>query len=466
MDDKITFWNRSAAEHYGWGSEEAIGAVAHDLLRTEFPKPLAEIKTALKADGCWEGELKHRTRRGEVVIVASRLTMLSDAVGEPEAILESDEDITERRRVEGTLMDLRGELRAQAQGRLAELDGANLAFVESQERFQQMAENIHDVFWLTNPSRTEVIYVNRAYEQIWGRTRQSLYEKPWSWFEAVHPDHRNSVRECLLKPIPVQGYEQIYRVVRPDHSVRWVLDRAFPVRDGAGRFYRVVGIVRDITHHRELEQEILAISEREQRRIGQDLHDDLCQQLGGIEYLSEALRNQLKNQPESEKAGEIAQLIRAAIEHTRLLARGLAPFDLGNEGLMKNLQLLAARTQELGQIKCAFECPQPVAVQDPTLAIYLYRIAQEAINNCLKHAKAKEVLIRLTSVQEGLALRVADNGIGFSECENEFAGMGLRIMQYRADTIGGRLAIQSSPQGGTSIECTVPLNSRDTEAGK
>jgi len=87
MDDKITFWNRSAAEHYGWGSEEAIGAIAHDLLRTEFPKPLAEIKTALKADGCWEGELKHRTRRGDVVIVASRLTMLSDAVGEPEAIL-------------------------------------------------------------------------------------------------------------------------------------------------------------------------------------------------------------------------------------------------------------------------------------------------------------------------------------------------------------------------------------------
>src|SRR5262249_45730083 len=151
------------------------------------------------------------------------------------------------------------------------------------------------------------------------------------------------------------GYEHAYRVVRPDGSTRWVLDREFPVRDDAGRFYRLVGIVRDITAQKELEREILEISEREQRRIGQDLHDDLCQQLVGIEMLSKALERQLKGERQAANAREIAEFIRAAIDHTRVLARGLAPFDLEADGLMKGLKILAERTSDLFRVDCSFE---------------------------------------------------------------------------------------------------------------
>src|SRR5207237_8201512 len=109
----------------------------------------------------------------------------------------------------------------------------------------------------------------------------------------VQPEDRPRMRQFFTKPLSENGYEQSYRIVRPDTSVRWILDRGFPVRDRAGNLCRAVGIARDITERKELENEILAISEREQQRIGQDLHDDLCQQLVGIEFLCKALQQQL-----------------------------------------------------------------------------------------------------------------------------------------------------------------------------
>src|SRR5262249_14575455 len=151
---------------------------------------------------------------------------------------------------------------------------------------------------------------------------------PRSWLEAVHPEDRPRMRQFFTKPVSAEGYEQSYRIVRPDCSVRWILDCGFPIRDRTGSLSRVAGIARDVTDRKELEKEILAISEREQQRIGQDLHDDLCQQLVGTEFLCKALQQQLKAQPQVTKVAEIAQLIRSAIEYTRQLARGMAPLEL------------------------------------------------------------------------------------------------------------------------------------------
>jgi PAS domain S-box-containing protein len=331
------------------------------------------------------------------------------------------------------------------------------ALTESQERFRQMAENIRDVFWLSNPTMTSIIYVSPAYQTIWGRPCKELYENPRSWFEGLHPEDRPRLRRFYRKPIPEKGYEHTYRVVRPDGSVRWVMDRGFPVRNQMGEFYRLVAIARDITERKELETEILAISEREQRRIGQDLHDDLCQQLVGIEFLSKALEHQLKTSPQAEQASEIAQLIREAIEHTRLLARGLAPILLEAEGLMEALRSLAARTSHFFRVECSFRCPAPTFIHEVTVATYLYRIAQEAITNAIKHGKAKTVEIRLATTSDSLMLAIQDDGVGFSEKGRSFSGMGLRIMQYRADLIGGHFMIETGPGAGTTVICTVPL---------
>lgn len=456
-EGRIILWNRAAEELYGWTESEALGQLPETLLKTKLPQSPSDIQSGLRAEGRWEGELVHMTRVGRAVVVASRWASVFDSGGQSQGILQAERELGGQQRLEKELRRLREELKRITEQRLTELEGANEALVESQARFQHMAEAIQDVFWLTNPWRTSILYVNPAFERIWGRSCQSLYADPRSWLEGVHPEDRPRVRQLFFEPVPAQGSQHSYRVVRPDSSVRWVLDRSFPVREHAAGFRQVVGIVRDVTESRELEKEILAISEREQRRMGQDLHDDLCQQLAGIEFLSKALQQQLKGQPQAAKAGEIATLIRAAIEYTRQFAKGLAPVELEAEGLMRGLRALAARAGELFKVNCEFECPSNVLVQDPITGTHLYRIAQEALTNSIKHGKATRIKIVLTALADLGELLISDNGNGFSNEAYVSGGMGLRIMRYRADMIGGSLAIRVNRPAGASVVCTFPL---------
>jgi two-component system sensor kinase FixL len=215
--------------------------------------------------------------------------------------------------------------------------------------------------------------------------------------------------------------------------------------------------VRDITHRIELEREILTISEREQRRLGHDLHDDLCQQLAGIEFLSQTLASDLAANAavEAGQAREIAQSVQNAMTQTRELARGLSPVGMEAEGLMEGLRQLAERTSKIFRLECHFRCPTSVLVPDHAVAIHLYRIAQEAVGNAIKHAKAGSVTIALAAVGNNLRLGVTDDGIGIPRTRPKTKGMGLRIMQYRAGVIGGSLVVQRNPDGGTTVVCTV-----------
>jgi PAS domain S-box-containing protein len=355
------------------------------------------------------------------------------------------------------LKQTRDALHQGAHQQLGELGAANEALLETQERFRQIGEAIQDVVWLTNPRRTSTLYVNPAYEQVWGRSCQSLYSDPSSWLEGVHAEDRPRLRQFFTKRVSEEAHEQCYRIVRPDFSVRWVLDRGFPVRGDGGAGGRIVGVLRDITEHKELEKEVLAISEREQRRLGQDLHDDLCQQLAGIEFLSRALQEQLQAQRQAEKAGEIAQLIRQAMAYTRQLARGLAPVDLTADGLMRSLQALAQRTSEQFKLRCVVESAALVILQDPTVSTHLYRIAQEAVANSIKHGRATQIRIGLEATDDGGLLTIYDNGTGLPTEAQVSAGMGLRIMRYRADMIGATLVIEKPVSGGTLIRCAFPL---------
>jgi PAS domain S-box-containing protein len=391
------------------------------------------------------------------VIVASRWLLQADADGMYLGILQLEREITAQRDLEHALSQAREELVQTRDQRLSELGAANEALLESQTRFQQIGEAIHDVVWLTNRGRTSTIYVNPAYEALWGRSCQSLYANPLSWLEGIHPEDRTRLRQFFAKRNSSQGHEQYYRVVRPDCSVRCVLDRGFPLKDDTGGTWRSIGIIRDITERKELEKEILAISEREQQRIGQDLHDDLCQQLAGIEFLSRALQEQLRAQQQADNAGEIARLIRIAINYTRQLARGLAPVELAAEGLTRSLQVLAERTSRLFKVKCSFQSEGMLVVQDPMVSTHLYRIAQEALSNSIKHGQAKQIRIVLAAKPEGGDLSIQDNGKGLRGGAHVTAGMGLRVMRYRADIIGASLLIEGRSAGGTILTCAFPL---------
>jgi len=218
------------------------------------------------------------------------------------------------------------------------------------------------------------------------------------------------------------------------------------------------GFVRDITERKRLEKEILEISELEQRRIGQDLHDGLCQHLAGVEMLSQVLAQKLalKSKDASARAGEIAKAVREAISQTRLLARGLSPVTLESEGLMSALAELALNTEKLFQTRCEFDCPETVKFPDHAAATHLFRIAQEAVSNAVKHGKAKKIWIQLRQTADGITVAVTDDGGGFPAKFSPGSGMGLRIMQARIGMVGGTLRVEQNSTGGVTVRCHAP----------
>lgn len=207
-----------------------------------------------------------------------------------------------------------------------------------------------------------------------------------------------------------------------------------------------------------LEQEILHISEREQQRIGRDLHDDLGQQLAGLSIMATMLSRSLASRaaPEEEAAAKITELLKKTVAMTRSLARGLHPVAAEPQGLVSALHDLAARTAGLFHIDCQFESAGAVEMDDNTAATHLYRIAQEAVSNGVKHGHAGHVRIGLCADAETLVLTVKDDGSGIETQDAACEGMGLRIMRYRAGMIGGRLTIEKQPGGGTCVTCKLP----------
>lgn len=207
-----------------------------------------------------------------------------------------------------------------------------------------------------------------------------------------------------------------------------------------------------------LEAEILEISEREQQRIGQDLHDDLGQQLAGIWCLTQAVETSLSDEksPSAESVSKITGLLKDALALTRALARGLHPVALQSGGVIAALDELTTRTSNMFRVTCTCKCPRQLDL-DNTTATHLYRIAQEAVTNAVKHGKSRAIEIELSSNRHQTALSVKDDGNGIPKLDPQYKGMGLRIMNYRADMIGGSLEVQCNPKGkGTIVTCTIP----------
>jgi PAS domain S-box-containing protein len=212
----------------------------------------------------------------------------------------------------------------------------------------------------------------------------------------------------------------------------------------------------EIIERRRLEKAVLEISEKEAQRIGQDLHDGLGQHLTGVAFMCKVLEEKLaeKSLAEVADAAKIARLVNDAIGQARELARGLLPLQLGPHGLMSALQQLACEIEELFNIACQFKCDEPVSIDDTNVAGHLYRIAQEAVSNAVKHGKAKHILIGINATRDGYSLTVEDNGLGFPAAIQGKEGMGLRIMNYRANMIGAVLDIQEKPGSGTIVSCS------------
>ncbi|HEY3861911.1 MAG TPA: sensor histidine kinase [Verrucomicrobiae bacterium] len=226
---------------------------------------------------------------------------------------------------------------------------------------------------------------------------------------------------------------------------------------------RTAALNNEMQERMRLEEEILSISEREQQRLGRDLHDSLCQHLTGVALAGEVLSEQLAAQakPEAKAVDHIVQMVEGAIELTRTLARGLHPIELMGEGFTDALRELAATVTEGLKTLCTFECDKPVEIVEPAVATHLYRIAQEAITNAVKHSNAKSISVRLESEDGGLTLAIADDGRGMPA--KIAGGMGLRTMAYRASVIGASFSVEPRQPAGTCVICKLPAQAHDAK---
>ncbi len=224
---------------------------------------------------------------------------------------------------------------------------------------------------------------------------------------------------------------------------------------------RTQSLTREITERERLEKEILEVSEREQRRIGHDLHDSLCQHWAATAMAGQVLNEKLtaKSLTEAADAREIVKLAENGITLTRNLAHGISPAEMETEGLVTALHELADNTSKIYKVRCAFECETPPAINDTAAATHLYRITLLDVHNAIRHGNHGQKIISLAMHKDRIELTIEDDGAGLNDVWQKHRGLGTRIMAHRAAMIAGDISIEPNPTGGTFVKCCLPLSS-------
>ena len=328
------------------------------------------------------------------------------------------------------------------------------------ERYQDLFENANDMVY-THDLSGRMTSINVAGERLLGRKRDTVTQ--CSLLDFIAEEQRLPASQWLEHIVDGTAPATVEWdfVTSTGGQVR--LEISTRIIEREGRRVEVEGIARDVTEQRRLQKEILEISTREQRRIGHDLHDGVCQQLAGIGFLSDILADKLhqQNRPEAAQADTISELVNQANKHTRSVARGLFPIRLEENGLVSALEELADNADALFNTPCRFLCDVPIVIHDHSVAHHLYYIAQEAIVNAVKHGQARSIEVQLVAADDGgYVLAVRNDGVRFMPPPAQGRGMGIRIMKYRARMIGASLEIRSRPGAGAEVLCRFAGESR------
>jgi PAS domain S-box-containing protein len=345
---------------------------------------------------------------------------------------------------------------------VTELQSAREALREAEQRNRAILETAVNAIITISDERI-IESVNTSTERLFGYTREEMVGQN---IKMLMPEPYASQHDGYVENYKRTGHRKIIGIGR-EAVARRKDGTIFPIdlsigevtlADGKRLF---TGIIRDLSDRKQLEEKILQISEEEQHRIGQDIHDDLCQQLAAIGCLAKVAHQRLTKtgSPAAAEVSEVVQMLTTANQRAREMARGLMPVVLDASGLMAALTDLARGTQQIFRITCQVHCDPPVEVEDNLLAVQLYRIAQEAMSNAVKHSQARRIDVTLSESPGGLRLTIGDNGKGIPDHSPGIGtGMGLLTMSRRARMIGGDLTVETHPQGGTLVTCSIPIH--------
>ena len=321
-----------------------------------------------------------------------------------------------------------------------------------------------------------------------------------SYKSIIHSADVQMVQECIRSAIEQRRQFDIeYRIVTASGEVRWVHDLGLATFDQSGSVAAIDGTIFDVTsrrladeqlqesrrllemkvaertaellranqaleaqidERRKLEKQLLRTSELEQQRIGQELHDGLGQELAGLAFMVGALARRIASvrPQETRTITEILDLVHKAVNEVRGVSKGLYPVEVRSGGLALALRELAANTRKLFGVVCTFASDEDLEIHDTAVATHLYRIAQEAISNAIKHGQARNIAISLKKTEAEVILSIANDGMDF-RADAVSTGLGMQIMAYRADVIGGRLEVTPGAKGGATVACSLPSSS-------
>ncbi|MBE9014423.1 PAS domain-containing protein, partial [Pseudanabaenaceae cyanobacterium LEGE 13415] len=402
----------------------------------------------------WEGELTHTNRNGETIVVLSRWVVQRDEHDRPIKILEINSDITQRKQTE-------------------------LALRESEAKFRQLAANIHDVFWITDIVESRVVYVSPAYETLWGRSCHSLYENFGEWLAGVHPEDRDRVLQTFHEKSKQGYFDHQYRVVHQDGSIRWIRDRAFPIKNDTGDVIRIAGIAEDITERRQIEElknEFIGV-------ISHELRTPLTAIQMSLGLLDTGI---YANKPEKAKRMiEIALIDTQRLVHLVNDILDLERLDSGRAALEKiecqAMELMQQAVIEVQSIADRHQITLEISPTDTLVwAAYdpVIQTLTNLLSNALKFSTPHSVIHLATKPeQDHVLFQVSDNGRGIpaDKLEDIFGrfqqvdasdsrekggtGLGLSICRSIIDRQGGKIWAESTLGKGSTFFFTLPNRS-------